>query len=76
MVLVTDFGFEDLSPIDLWNKALEKYNALELCEQLHDQAAAKAGSDSAESANQVRASALTEAVHALRALGNKEARDR
>ena len=34
-----------------------------------------AGSDGAESANQARANALAEAVHALRALGNKEARD-
>ena len=75
-ILITDFGVQNLSPIELWNKAPEKYCALERCEQLYEQAAAKGNSDGKETAEQQRAIALAEAVHALRSLGNQEARRR
>jgi hypothetical protein len=43
---------------------------------LYEQAAAKGNSDGTETAEQQRALALAEAVHALKSLGNKEARGR
>ena len=75
-ILITDFGLQNLSPVELWNKALEKYCVLERCEQLYKEAERRGESATRESVDQQRAIALAEAVLALRSLGNKEARRR
>ena len=40
-MFVTDFGNDKLSPLELWNRALDKHMALERCEQIYEQAAAR-----------------------------------
>ena len=73
-VAIVDTGLQDLSPLRLWNSAMEKYQTLQQCESQY--ASASENCDDAAKAQALRdeAVAIAEAVHALKSLGSGAAR--
>ena len=71
---VLDTGLEDISFLRLWNEAIRKYHVLQELEEMYERAEQEGNDDARTQALKEEAVALAQAVHALKKLGNNEAR--
>ena len=73
---ILDTGLHDLSPLRLWDLAMQKYEVLQQLESQYNRASEAGDNDLKMEAIRGEALALADAVHALRALRSNEARQK